>query len=601
MLVLLLSAIFLSAADLSQASSAEFKVKESIHPPPGWTRLHKPPSDHTISLRIALPQPHFNILEKHLYEVSDPDHPRYGAYLSKEDVEKIIAPHPASLEAVNTWLQKHGFEEVDYERSPANDWVNVNMPVALAERILQTEYHVWEHNESGDQLVRTTSYSLPEDLHDHIELIQPTTIFARWGPMKSALHWPDADEAQLELLSATGDSQRSERILLPNGVEVDPHCNHSITISCLKQLYRTEGYIPQNPFKTSIGVTGYLEEFANEQDLQSFFADQLPGATNPGFKFVSVKGGLNNQTLSEAGAEANLDVQFAFGLAYPIPGTFWSTAGRPPFKPDVSTPTNTNEPYLDWVNFVLSQKDVPHAISTSYGEPEQTVPRDYALRVCRQLAQLSARGVSLMFSSGDGGVGDASDDPEEHDCFTNDGQNKTRFLPNFPATCPYVTAVGGTNDVPETAVFFSGGGFSDYFRRPNYQNRVVPAFLESVPSNVYGGLYNREGRGLPDVAAQGRRFRVWYRGRAISIGGTSASAPAFTAIIALLNDARIAKGMPPLGFLNPLLYNRARSGFNDITVGNNPGCGTPGFNATKGWDPRLGTPDFIRLKELLAP
>jgi tripeptidyl-peptidase I len=113
---------------------------------------------------------------------------------------------------------------------------------------------------------------------------------------------------------------------------------------------------------------------------------------------------------------------------------------------------------------------------------------------------------------------------------------------------------------------------------------------------------NSEGRGYPDVAALGRRFRIWYRGRAISIGGTSASAPAFAAVIALLNDARIAKGLPPVGFLNPLLYSVGLSAFNDIVVGNNPGCGTPGFNATKGWDPitGLGTPDFLKLKKIFA-
>lgn len=53
-------------------------------------------------------------------------------------------------------------------------------------------------------------------------------------------------------------------------------------------------------------------------------------------------GGLNDQTPAMAGVEANLDVQFAYGLSFPTPGTFWSTAGRPPFSPDVGTPTNTN-------------------------------------------------------------------------------------------------------------------------------------------------------------------------------------------------------------------------------------------------------------------
>jgi len=92
---------------------------------------------------------------------------------------------------------------------------------------------------------------------------------------------------------------------------------------------------------------------------------------------------------------------------------------------------------------------------------------------------------------------------------------------------------------------------------------------------------------IPDVAAQGERFRVFVGGQAVSVAGTSASSPAFTGIVALLNDVRLKAGRPPLGFLNPLLYS-IPEGFNDITIGNNPGCGTNGFNATIGWDAVTG-------------
>ena len=85
-------------------------------------------------------------------------------------------------------------------------------------------------------------------------------------------------------------------------------------------------------------------------------------------------------------------------------------------------------------------------------------------------------------------------------------------------------------------------------------------------------------KGIPDVAAQGDRFRIWLKGEPKSIGGTSAASPTFTAIIALLNDARLRAGQPSLGFLNPMIYSRLYAGLNDITVGHNGGCGTWGFN-----------------------
>lgn len=85
----------------------------------------------------------------------------------------------------------------------------------------------------------------------------------------------------------------------------------------------------------------------------------------------------------------------------------------------------------------------------------------------------------------------------------------------------------------------------------------------------------------PDLSAQGERFVVFVGGQRGHVFGTSASSPTVASIFALLNDARLREGLPVLGFLNPLLYKiRAEhpDAFNDITVGNNPGCGTEGFN-----------------------
>lgn len=66
----------------------------------------------------------------------------------------------------------------------------------------------------------------------------------------------------------------------------------------------------------------------------------------------------------------------------------------------------------------------------------------------------------------------------------------------------------------------------------------------------------------------------------MSIGGTPASAPTFAAVVALLNDVLLSQNKKPLGFLNPWLYATGFPGLNDITIGNNPGCGTPGFNVS---------------------
>ncbi|KAI0048692.1 tripeptidyl peptidase A [Auriscalpium vulgare] len=568
------------------------KIKERIHAPRDWINVGDAPSNHVVPLRIALPQSNFQELERHLYEISDPDNVRYGEHLSKEEVEELVAPHPDSVHAVNEWLAGHDISEGDCVRSPAKDWITVHVPVAKAEAMLDTKFHVWKHAKDEDSVVRTTSYSLPEHMHAHIELIQPTTLFSRLTGYRATSHFSGAQEHP----AATSGT------ITVNGHEVDASCTTTITVSCLKQLYNAVDYVPAATQKNSIALTGYLDQFANFADLQQFYADQVPAAVNSTFNVTFINGGVNNQTLSAAGGEADLDVQFALGIAFPTPGTFYTTGGSPPFIPDTDEPFNDNEPYDAWLDYVLAQKTLPQTISTSYGENEQTVPESYAKRVCAGFAQLGARGVSLLVGSGDAGVGDGDPDPATQTCLTNDGRNATEFLPGFPASCPFVTAVGGTTNIPEVAVDFSGGGFSNYFARPSYQESAVTEFLtKQLPNGTYEGLYNPAGRAIPDVSAQADYFRIFLSGQVVSIGGTSAASPAFAGFVSLLNDARLSHGLPPLGFLNPLLYTRGLSGFHDITSGNAPGCGTPGFNATVGWDPvtGLGTPDFGKLKNIV--
>jgi len=584
----------LSVRGSPAASGFKHVLKETFSPPKEWVKQRPPPPDHDLTLRISLKQPNFNKLEEHLYAVSDPASPRYGQHLSKEQVHELVAPSSHGLLAVNNWLLSMGFDVNGLVRSPSLDWVKVETTVKLAEEMLNTTYHIWNNIKTGDSVVRTTSWSLPDHLHEHIDLVHPTTMF-RGGLQAKAATFRKLDKAP------------GEAAVMPipasSPSAVDPSCSTTITPTCLLQLYNATQYTVQSAKKgNQIAIASYLGQFANIKDLEKFYQLLRPEAVGTNFTVVSVNGGLNSQTPSQAGDEANLDTQYAFGLTFPTPATVFTTAGSPPFIPDVNTPTNSNEPYLNWVDFLLAQSTLPQTISTSYGDDEQTVPPSFANTVCNSFAQLGARGVTLTFSSGDGGVGDNNPDPTTTTCIANDGTNRTTFLPGFPASCPFVTAVGGTVGVPETAVtrFGSGGGFSNYFARPAYQNAAVTPFLKAL-GNTNAGLFNATGRGIPDVAAQGDNFEIVLMGHTILIGGTSASSPTFAGIVALLNDARIAVGKPPLGFLNPLIYSKGTAAFNDITIGSNPGCGTQGFQCSVGWDPvtGLGTPNFGLLKDVV--
>lgn len=135
-------------------------------------------------------------------------------------------------------------------------------------------------------------------------------------------------------------------------------------------------------------------------------------------------------------------------MSFPTPNVYFSTGGSPPFIPDSNTPTNTNEPYLDWLDFVLNSTSIPQTISTSYGDDEQTVPEDFATTVCNLFAQLGSRGSSVLFSSGDDGVGGGN-------CETNNGLNQVVFQPNFPASCKAISSSGARHfDFAGDASFF---------------------------------------------------------------------------------------------------------------------------------------------------
>jgi tripeptidyl-peptidase-1 len=240
------------------------------------------------------------------------------------------------------------------------------------------------------------------------------------------------------------------------------------------------------------------------------------------------------------------------------------------------------------------------------------VPFNYAELTCDLIGLLSLRGITNLFSSGDSGVGDG--------CLAPDFKT-VEFMPSFPATCPYVTAVGGTVAVtPEVAWNLSTGGFSSYFPRPSWQEATLKKYLQTEVSNetfkYYAAYTNWSGRAFPDVAAHSLtpNFQVVYAGKLDGSGGTSAASPIWAAIVGLLNDARLRAGKPALGWLNPLLYlaGAGRDALIDITDGYAVGCLPPSlngsgvvlgarWNATVGWDPVTGwgTPDFQRLKDFV--
>lgn len=528
--------------------------------------------------------------------------------MDRAQVKRYLLPPIDITRSIISWLKSSGIPP--YQIRNNGHWITLTATVAQAESVLGAQYFYWYNG--GRQIIRTLEYSVRDDLQDYISMIQPTTRFGEARP-------------QFHSISRQGN------LLWPNSTAYNAtHCNDVVVPSCLRNLYQLQNFTAVSDDGNLLGISGFLEQYAQYDDWYQFAARYDTSSLSSGrnFSVEYINGGLNTQHERRLDSgEANLDVQYALSLCRGTPVTYYSTGGRGELVPDADQTyranLTTNEPYLEELHYLLNLPDekLPRVLTTSYGENEQSVPRPYAENICFLLAQLSARGVSVIFSSGDSGVGQS--------CQTNDGTNSTRFLPIFPATCPFVTSVGGTTGInPERAVDFSSGGFSDIWSRPVWQEEAVNCYLNKLGSR-FEGLYNKHGRGFPDVAAQAVSFAVVDKGKSILLDGTrlvisiscfsstyqrdhSASAPVFAAVVSNINSVLYSYGKDSLGFLNPLLYGVGRDGFTDILHGGSTGCRgglagrsgkrgnfvpNAGFNATEGWDPvtGLGTPLWPKL------
>ena len=267
-----------------------------------------------------------------------------------------------------------------------------------------------------------------------------------------------------------------------------------------------------------------------------------------------------------------LDIEVAAGVA---PGVRLAVYFSP----------NTDQGFIDALSTAVHDTtNSPSAISISWGGPESTWTTQAMDEMAQALAAAAALGVTVTVAAGDNGSTDGVGDGRQH--------------VDFPASAPYALACGGTrldlgpggawrgevvwDDLPSGGA--TGGGVSAVFPLPSWQAGA------GVPpsANPGGGT----GRGVPDVAGVAdpdTGYAVRVDGEDLVVGGTSAVAPLWAAIAAMLSHLLGA----PVGFLQPLLYSAgARAAFHDVTSGDNPA-----YHAGPGWDPctGLGSPEFGAL------
>ena len=385
-------------------------------------------------------------------------------------------------------------------------------------------------------------------------------------------------------------------------------CDVAAIPLCIKTLYNITTPT-KNATGNQLGIFEDLDDMYSQDDLNSFFlslAPNIPQGTHP--TLDSVDGATAPvANVADAGPESDLDFQISYPIIYPQNSILFQT------DDDVYEANYTYEGFLN--NFLdaidgsycsysafgetgNSVLDPPYpdpqaggfkgslecgiykptnVISISYGGQEADLPPSYQERQCNEYMKLGMQGISLVVASGDSGVAGPAGDDNADGCL---GPTGNIFSPDFPATCPYLTTAGATflppgGDVTkdqEVAVtrFPSGGGFSNIYPIPSYQASAVskyfatagtqyPYYTSVNNSNIgaNGGIYNKAGRGYPDVSAIGDNVVIFNAGAPTLIGGTSAAAPVFASVLNRINEERIAVGKKTIGFVNPTLVSTA--------------------------------------------
>jgi len=402
----------------------------------------------------------------------------------------------------------------------------------------------------------------------------------------------------------------------------------SMTVSDLRRMYHVpDGHRNRAP-NNSQALASFFNISASEEDGKRFHRS-MGMRRQPAVTFQGQQG--------PPGVEGNIDLQWIQAMGNNVPVTYWATAG--------GDPLSAHEPFLEWLCELANSSHPPLVHSLSYGENEEAYSLAYQRRGNLELAKLGLRGVTILAASGDTGIqGAAQQGGPPPRC--------APFAAVWPASSPYVTSVGATmvsnhmSEVcnvdrvyamgsnssmpfacPETNVgeivcstqtgsmITSGGGFSQRFARPQYQADAIEEYLSQIFVNR--SLFNATGRGYPDISATGANVPIFFQGRLTMVGGTSASSPIVAGLVALLNGERLEAGLPPLGFLNPLLYtsyNRWPDIVQDVRVGNISGTNLllpaaqlkdceAGFPALPGWDAAsgLGSPNFKQMLQHLVP
>jgi len=577
-------------------------------PRAGWTKGFPSVGSKMHTFHVAMKQQNLDVLDRIFFEVSDPEHDNYQEFLTTAEIHALTAPSETTVNAITSWLTSAGIPSSHI--SLVGDNMKVTTSISNIERVFSVKFFECSHPEH--KTARNIAFgkvTVPDSVRAHMDFVTGLSNF----PNKHAKF---------------AYSHRNQQ-----KVGQDIKENDAVLPQTLQNMYNVPGNLQPGSSKVTSGVIEFDGESFSNDDLYIYSTETGVPINNVSASQIY---GPNDPT--SPGDESSLDIQVMAGINPTAQNWFWLESG--------------DNWLYSWTLDFLNATTYPQLVSISYGwyewdQCEEGIGGDectmynltdatFVTRVNTQFQKIGTRGTSIFVASGDSG------------CHTR--YDPTCSLPyllaDFPSSSTYVTSVGATEvsftginynfqaKAPactdatlnyscvwtgtETAVdinrayFSSGGGFSNISQPGDFQAKAISGYLSSGVALPPASYFDANGRGYPDIAANGHNGLFVEFGQVGLIGGTSQSSPFATGIFGLLLDDYLTKTGQPFGWLNPLIYKMWEAQpntFTDITVGDNkcpegntspcPQC--QGFIATAGWDPvtGLGTPNYANIKAYL--
>jgi kumamolisin len=498
-------------------------------------------TEHTVlpgARAIGPTDPHqlieISLILKHRHPLPMPENE--GKSLNHADFAKTFGADPAQVDKIRHFAREHNLQMLERGDEVLRRTITLAGTATAMEKAFSVELNEYEH-EDGSYRGHTGAIQMPEE---YASLV--SGVFG-----------------------------------LDNRPVAKPHFRYRAASRSFGTRVSNVSYTPPQVAKlygfpadaNGTGQTIGLIELGGgyrPSDVADYFKSL--GLPAPAINSISVDHGNNRPTNPQsADGEVMLDIEVAGAVA---PGA----------KIAVYFAPNTARGFQDALSMAIhDQLNKPCAVSISWGSSESNWTAQ-SIENFNQVAQEAGLlGITIAAATGDSGSNDGVADGKSH--------------VDFPASCPYVLAAGGTRLVAANGVITSetvwndgaqggasGGGYSAVFARPAWQASDV----------------TQPNRGIPDVAGNAdpeTGYTILVDGQQMVVGGTSAAAPLWAGLVLLLNQKLNRR----LGFLNPSLYRQDQtSDFRDITMGNNGA-----YSAAFGWDPctGLGSPLGAQLLQAL--